>query len=138
MSERPNPGKRANQTLRAQKLVGAFIVKMEALGEQDRQAQAEVARLAKTFVWDALGEELGFDHPPSSETIAMAVAMMKGRAQADATFHRRTHGNFKQQHSVRALTERARVAPARLTPSPETTWAVCFGCTGVKAQIVRS
>lgn len=88
-----NPDKRANQTRRAQKLVAQFIIKMQELGTTDRRLQAKAAKLAKTFVWDALAEEIpNFGHPPSSETIAVAVTMMEGRAKANDIYYRRNPG----------------------------------------------
>jgi hypothetical protein len=36
-----------------------------------------------------------FKRPPSVDTVAMAVQMLKERREAEETFHRRTHGNFR-------------------------------------------
>lgn len=91
MSERPNPMKRANQVVRAQKLV-AVLVSFEL--SDDRTTEAQVAEQMTCAQWDALAELAGIT-PPSSETIAMAVAMMRGRAECDRHFHDMTFGNMK-------------------------------------------
>lgn len=87
-----NPNKRANQTLRAQKLVAVLTgFKLS----DDRTTEAQVAEQMTTAMWDGLAEVAGVT-PPSSETIAIAVTMMRGRAECDRIYHERTHGNMQE------------------------------------------
>lgn len=87
MSE-PNPQKRANQVRRAQKLI-AVLTSLQI--SQDRTLEARMAEQMTTVHWDQLADLAGI-RPPTSETIAMAVAMMQGRAEADREYYRRNPG----------------------------------------------
>jgi len=89
MDEPQNPNKRANQVRKAQKLV-AVLTSFKL--SEDRAIEAQVAEQMTCQQWDDIAWLAGVPSP-SSETIAIAVTMMKGRAECDQKFHRLTHDN---------------------------------------------
>jgi len=91
MGEPQNPNKRANQVRKAQKMV-AVLTSFKL--SEDRTVEAQVAEQMTCQQWDDIAWLAGVPHP-SSETIAIAVTMMKGRAECDQIYHRRTHNNFR-------------------------------------------
>lgn len=99
MSDRQNPPKRSHQVRRAQALVDALDewFRIKGLDSDPRNVWGLAKALPHAnWVDFAQTHSTVFDHrPPSPETVAMAVQMLRSRKEANDTFHRRTHGNMR-------------------------------------------
>lgn len=93
MNERPNPTKRTYQLRRARQLVVAFDV-LGATRELDAETAHDAARAMPRSFWVNLSNCIDdFNRPPSEETVAMTIEMLRQRAHNEQVSTRRNHGN---------------------------------------------
>lgn len=99
MTDQQNPQKRGHQVRRAWRLIAALDAWFLDQGfDTDPETVLGVAEHLPHATWVEFAQthSTGFDRrPPSPETVAMAVEMLRSRKAADDEFHRRTHGNMR-------------------------------------------
>lgn len=92
MQERPNPNKRINQLRRARLLVAAFDA-ISAPRDLDAETAHKAARAMDHSFWVNLSSCIDDFRPPSEETVAMVIEMLRQRAYNEQVSTRRNHGN---------------------------------------------
>lgn len=99
MTDQQNPHKRPYQLRRAWRLVAALDAWFQ---EKDLGSDPDdilgVAQTMSHAMWVDFAQtySTGFDkRPPSEETAALVVEMLRSRKAANDEYHRRTHGNMR-------------------------------------------